>query len=123
MISREQAEELAYGWIDAFNRRDLDAVMAHYADDVQFSSPAVIEVAREPSGTIHGKAALRAYFEKGVAAYPELGFELVHVLTGIESVTVVYRSLHRERIGAEVMVLDADGRIASVMVHYGPAAE
>lgn len=118
MISREQAEELAYGWIDAFNRHDLDAVLSFYADDVRFTSPAVIEVAREPSGTIQGKEALRAYFEKGIAAYPELGFVLVHVLTGIQSVTLVYRSVHRERLGAEVMQLDAQGRIAAVLVHY-----
>jgi hypothetical protein len=118
MISRERAEELAYGWIDAFNRHDLDAVMAHYTDDVQFTSPSVIELAREPTGTLHGKDALRASFEKAIAAYPELGFELVHVLTGIQSVTLVYRSLHRERLGAEVMQLDAQGRIAAVLVHY-----
>lgn len=118
MISRDQAEELAYGWIDAFNSHDLDAILAFYADDVRFTSPAVIEVAREPSGTIEGKDALRDYFAKGMAAYPELGFELVHVLTGIQSVTLVYRSLHRDRLGAEVMQIDGQGRISAVLVHY-----
>jgi hypothetical protein len=118
MISREQAEDLAYSWIDAFNRHDLDAVMAHYADDVQFTSPSVIELAREATGTLRGKDALRSVFEKAFAAYPELGFELVHVLTGIESVTLVYRSLHRDRLGAEVMQIDGRGRIAAVQVHY-----
>jgi ketosteroid isomerase-like protein len=32
-------------WIAAWNRRDVDAVLAHYADDAQFVSP----VARKSS--------------------------------------------------------------------------
>lgn len=121
MITQRQAEEIAREWIDAFNRHDLDAVLAHYADDVEFTSPAIIELLGEPSGTIRGKDALRTYFAKGLATYPDLAFELLDVLTGVNSLTIHFRSLHRDRLGAEVMVLDKDGLVSKVMAHYSPA--
>ena len=118
MISPEQADTLAREWVDAFNRRDLDSVLSHYADDVEFSSPAVIDVMREPSGTIRGIAALREYFGQALEKYPNLGFELLHILTGVDSVTILYRSLHRGSMGAEVMALNDTGMVSRVVVHY-----
>ncbi len=118
MISPEQADQLARGWVDAFNRHDLDAVLDHYADDIEFSSPAVIDVMREPTGTIRGKPALEAYFGQALEKYPDLGFEVLHILTGVNSVTILYRSLHRGRLGAEVMTLNGHGKVSRVTVHY-----
>jgi len=118
VINPEQAQELARAWVEAFNRHDLDAMLSHYADDVEFSSPAVIDVLREPSGTIRGKEALRGYFQQALEKYPDLGFELLDILTGVDSVTILYRSVHRGRAGAEVMVLDPQGKVVKVIVHY-----
>jgi len=118
VISPEQAGLLARDWVDAFNRHDLNAVMSHYADDIEFSSPAVIDVTREPTGTLRGKQALEAYFAKALEKYPNLGFELLHILTGVNSVTILYRSLHRGSMGAEVMTLNGKGMVSRVVVHY-----
>ena len=118
MISPEQADEFGRDWVDAFNRHDLDAVMAHYAGDIEFSSPAVIDVTREPTGTLRGKKSLREYFAKAMDKYPNLGFELLHILTGVNSVTILYRSLHRGSLGAEVMTLNDEGKVSQVTVHY-----
>ena len=43
-VSQARAEAFARDWIDAFNRHDLEAVLSHYADDVEFSSPVVTEI-------------------------------------------------------------------------------
>ena len=118
MISPEEADLLARDWVDAFNRHDLQAVLAHYADDIEFSSPAIIDVLREPTGTIRGKQALEAYFGQALEKYPHLGFELLHILTGVNSVTILYRSLHRGSLGAEVMTLNGQGKVSRVTVHY-----
>jgi len=118
VISPEEAELLARDWVDAFNRHDLQAVLAHYADDIEFSSPAIIDVLREPTGTIRGKEALEAYFGQALEKYPHLGFELLHILTGVNSVTILYRSLHRGSLGAEVMTLNGQGKVSRVTVHY-----
>jgi ketosteroid isomerase-like protein len=43
LMLREQAWEAAKDWCDAWNCRDLDGIMLHYADDVEFSSPTVVK--------------------------------------------------------------------------------
>jgi hypothetical protein len=118
VISPEEADILARDWVDAFNRHDLDAVLGHYAEDIEFCSPAVIDVMREHSGIVRGKEALRKYFGKALEKYPDLGFEVLHILTGVDSITILYRSLHRGRLGAEVMTLNEEGLVAKVSVHY-----
>lgn len=118
MISPEQADTLAREWVEAFNRHDLDAVLAHYVEDIEFTSPAVIDVMREPTGTLHGVNALRDYFGKALAKYPNLGFELLYILTGLDSVTILYRSLHRGSLGAEVMSVNTQGKVVRATVHY-----
>lgn len=37
-LTQAYAQSKAQNWVDAWNRRDLDAVMAHYADDVSVCS-------------------------------------------------------------------------------------
>jgi SnoaL-like protein len=66
---------------------------------------------------VHGKPALRAYFAKALAASPDLRFELLDVFTGVSSVAVYFRNSSRG-LQIEIMELDADGRIARVLVHH-----
>jgi len=76
-----------------------------------------VKLLNNPSGTISGKESLRSYFGKALASYPDLKFDLIQVLTGVDSVTVYYRSV-KEMLAAEVMVLNSNGEIVRVMAHY-----
>lgn len=102
------ARAFAEGWIDAWNAHDLDAVLAHYSDDFEFSSPLVIQVAGEPTGTLKGKAAVQTYWRAALACVPTLRFDLVDVLAGVDCLTILYRG-HRG-LAAELFDLDANGR-------------
>ncbi len=114
------AQHLARNWIAAWNRHDLGAVLDHYAEEIEFTSPLVAKLAGETSGTLRGKAALGSYFAKGLAAYPGLHFELQQVLAGIDSATLVYRSVN-DLIAAEVVQVGDAGKIRRAQVHYGAA--
>ena len=52
-----------------------------------------------------------------VTSSADLKFELLDVFTGVSSVAVYFRSSVRG-LQLEVMELDADGRIARVLVHH-----
>src|SRR5438270_868337 len=39
MLTRDAALALADAWSRAWNAHDLDAILSHYADDVEFVSP------------------------------------------------------------------------------------
>jgi len=62
-----EARKAAKDWCDAWNRRDLDAIMDHYSDEVEFSSPTVIK-RWECRWWLRGKAKVRENFAIGVKA-------------------------------------------------------
>lgn len=117
MMNDQQAISLAQAWIAAWNRHDLDAIVRHYAPDVKFTSPFVSALSGEPSGTIHGRELLKAYFGKGLQAYPDLHFELIRTLTGVDSLLLYYRSVNGLLAG-EMMTVNGEGLIQAVRVHY-----
>ena len=82
MISHEQADRFATEWIGAWNAHDLDAIVAHYAEDVSFVSPFVAALTGEESARIEGRDGLREYFRQGLEAFPDLHFELYTALPG-----------------------------------------
>lgn len=118
-MTSEAARSFARGWIDAWNRHDLDAVLAHYAEEFEFSSPLIPDFAGEPSGTLRGKEAVKAYWAKGLARLPDLHFELTGVLVGIDSVMVTY--MGHKGPAAEVFLLDPEGRVRRGIALYGVA--
>ena len=118
MLAPEAAHGFARRWIDAWNAHDLDRILDLYDADAVMHSPLIVERMGEPSGTLRGKEALRAYWSIGLAASPPLRFELLGVYVGVESVTVHYRSVGR-RLVAEVLTLDEAGRIVRGTSHHG----
>lgn len=66
MLDLATARRFAADWCDAWNRRDLDAIMSHYADDVRLCSPKVVARYGIPDGWLEGKDRLREYFAIGL---------------------------------------------------------
>src|SRR5215831_4331753 len=65
VMTSEQARRFAEEWVDAWNRHDLDGILAHYSEDVVFSSPFAARLIPGGDGTVRGRAALREYFKAG----------------------------------------------------------
>jgi hypothetical protein len=68
--------------------------------------------------TVRGKAALREYFLRGLEAYPDLRFDLIDALWGLETIVVYYVNNVRGGKTAEVMLLNAAGKIRHVWANY-----
>ena len=117
MISVEHAEQIAARWLAAWNAHDLGAILSHYADPVEFTSPLVVDRLGRADGTIRTKAELRDYFAIGVGPDSTLRFELIDVLPGVAGITLYYRN-HRGKTVAETMFLDGDDRVVKAAVHY-----
>ena len=111
------ADRFAAEWIAAWNAHDIPRVLSHYADDFEMSSPVIVQVAGEASGRLHGRAAVGAYWAKALKLVPELRFELLCVLAGVDSVTLHYRGAGG-RLAAEVFFFGADGKVARAVAHY-----
>ena len=120
MLDSTYAQRFASEWIDAWNAHDLERVLAHYADDFEMTSPYIAQIAGEPSGTLRGKAAVAAYWKKALGLIPDLRFELIAVLTGVDSVTLHYKGAGG-RLAAEVFHFRPDGKVIRAFAHYAAA--
>lgn len=117
MIAADRAAQVAAEWIGAWNAHDLDAILSHYAEELEFTSPLIVQRLKRADGTLRSKTELRGYFALGVGPGSSLRFELIDVLPGVDSVTLYYRN-HRGQTVAEMMMLDDDNRIIKAVVHY-----
>ena len=116
-MEKSFVDGFAADWISAWNARDLERVLSHYADDFEMSSPFIMQIAAEPSGTLHGKAAVRRYWAAALELLPDLHFELISVLVGVRSITLYYKGA-RDRPAAEVFHFGSDGKVTSAFAHY-----
>ena len=117
MLSEKEALRFAEEWAAAWNAHDLERILSHYRDDATLTSPVVVQLLGQADGTVVGKPALRAYFARGLAAFPQLRFSIERVAWGVASVVVVYQNQRGTRT-AEFMELAADGRVRRVVANY-----
>lgn len=116
-MTKEEAWKLAEDWAAAWNAHDVELILAHYEEGVELTSPVAAQLLGTADGKVVGKANLRAYFQKGLAAYPELQFRLEDVFWGVSSVVLVYKNQKGTRT-AEFMELSAAGKVARVVANY-----
>ncbi|MEU6432562.1 nuclear transport factor 2 family protein [Microbispora sp. NPDC046973] len=91
-------------WVTAWNAHDVDAVLAHFAEDVTFRSPVAAQLVGG-DGTIRGKAALRAYWTEGLRRIPDLRFEVLGSYVGVDCLVVNYRN-QKGGLVNEVLIFD-----------------
>jgi ketosteroid isomerase-like protein len=105
-------------WVAGWNSHDLDRILTHYADDVVFSSPHVIERFGKPSGEVHGKEELRAYWGSGLQGERDLHFTVEDVRFSVDTIVINYRN---QRGGAVAEVLRfRDGLVCWGCGAYAP---
>jgi hypothetical protein len=120
-MDREDARRWADDWAEAWNRRDLDAVLDHFEDEVVFSSPRALQVLGVC--TVRGKASLREYWRAAIASVGSLRFQVRRILwdpAGAELSIVYDREVDgRHDRASEVLQFGPSGRVVRGEVFYG----
>jgi ketosteroid isomerase-like protein len=106
------ARRFSEEWVAAWNSHDLDRILSHYSEDFEMASPYIVTRMQEPSGKLRGKSAIRTYWAKGLAAAPDLKFELIDTLLGAASLVIYYRRQNGHTV-AEVLEFDAQWRLVT----------
>lgn len=114
----DQARSLAQQWCDAWNRGDLEAILAHYADDVALNSPLVAQRWGVADGWLRGKDALRRNFAMGLAGTPGMRFDLVEVLLGQNAYCVLYKR-ETGKLVCDLVEPNAEGLACRVVACHG----
>ena len=81
---------LGKAWIAAWNSRDLERVLALYAEDAEMTSDGIVRLGFTVQGSVRGKQNLRAYWSKALALLPNLHFTLTGIFTSPNSLIVHY---------------------------------
>jgi hypothetical protein len=119
------AEAFAAQWADAWNRRDIESVLAHFHENVVFVSPTALAVTG--SSTVRGKAALRAYWTKAMAGISALHFTVDRILWANDrrELAIVYQAAINGQIRrvSENLTLDSAALVVAAEVFHGALRE
>jgi SnoaL-like domain len=111
MIEQAWAESFAREWIEGWNTHDLDRIMAHYRNDLTMTSPLIEQRMQLAGGSLQGKLAVREYWAQGLAAAPDLHFQLVSVFAGVRSIGIVFTSASLGKTVVEYLEFDDEQHV------------
>lgn len=94
-------------WVQAWNAHDVEAVLAHFHDDVVFTSPVAAELLPETAGVVRGKPALRRYWTRALQRIGNLRFAVEAVYQGVDTVVIAYRNQNGGLV-SEILRFDGD---------------
>lgn len=73
-MNQELLINIAHKWFDAFNRQDLEALLALYDNNAEHYSPKLKLRQPETNGWIKGKDSLRSWWADAFERLPELRY-------------------------------------------------
>lgn len=86
------AIEFARDWEAAWNRRDVEAVLKHFHEDVVFTSPVARQIGFAEDGIVNGKDALRLYWTTALAKSTSLRFQVTAVYQGVNTLVILFKN-------------------------------
>jgi ketosteroid isomerase-like protein len=113
----ENLRSLVEDWIEAWNARDLDRIMRHYASSVVFEANTVVRRWNRPDGILRGVDELREHFRMGLDLSPTLRFELEEVFTVPSGYAALYRRDNGNRV-LDVVELNEFSKATNVKAFY-----
>jgi ketosteroid isomerase-like protein len=118
-VNREQAERWVQEWIAQWNRRDLEAILGHYREDVVMRSPTSELLVG--STVVRGRKALAEYWKRAMAQVRTLKFTLERSVWEPERrVLVIAYESHvneRHRFACELFVFDEEYRVVETAAY------
>ena len=121
MLNVMSNEGVARAWLESFNKYDVDALVALYADDATHTSPKIRALHPESGGKLRGHAELATWWRASNARLPGLRYELTALTANDDRVFIEYLR-HAPAEGpmpvAEVFDIRA-GKIVASRVYHG----
>ena len=122
-MTSDEARAFAAQWAEAWNGRNIEQVLAHFREEVEFTSPTALSVMGVP--TVRGKGSLREYWTKALARLASLRFTVDRVVWDPDSreLAIIYTSETdgKARRVSENLRFDAAGQVVAAEVFHGVA--
>ena len=87
---RSQADSRAFAerWVCDWNRKDVEAMLTNFSDDVVFTSPRAQAIVG--SSRVEGKSKLREYWTRAISRVQTIHFALDLVISDGDRMGIVY---------------------------------
>ncbi|WP_162126938.1 nuclear transport factor 2 family protein [Flavobacterium phycosphaerae] len=118
MTNVAYAHQFAQEWVDSWNSHNLDQILSHYSDDFTIETPMAIKLYPQSNGLVAGKEEVRKYWTIGLERIPDLKFELLEVLTGVNGISIYYLNTATQKKAVEVMQFNEQQKVYKAIVHY-----
>lgn len=113
-MEKKKLIEVVERYLEAYNEKDLDGILALYAEDASMEDP----VGSEPRS---GRAAIREFYEHGFAMGAKVALDGGIRCAGDSVAFPMRASLGDTTIEIiDVFDLDSDGRIARMRAYWSP---
>lgn len=120
-MTADDARTFAARWAEAWNRRDIEQVLADFHDDVVFTSPTALAVMGIP--TVRGKESLRAYWTTALSRLTSLRFTVDRVAWDADNreLAIIYTAETdgKARRVSENLVFNCAGQVVVAEVFHG----
>jgi len=118
MITIDFAKQFSKNWIKDWNSHNLEKTLSHYTDDFTIESPLALKRLPETNGIVIGKDNVRKYWNIGLESNPNLHFEIINLLIGVNSITIYYLNAATNKKSAELMIFNDNKKIIKAIVNY-----
>ncbi len=117
-MTEEFAKHFAEEWVASWNSHDLERILEHYSEDFTIETPMALKIKPETQGVVAGKSKVREYWAQGLKLIPNLQFEIIDVLVGINGLTIYYRNTATGRKTVEIMFFNAQQKVEKAFAMY-----
>ena len=119
-MGKDEMNSFVRSWIAGWNAHDLDAILAHYADEVVFYSPMIFRVTGSEQPSIQGRPGLELYWRRALGMAPDLRFELQSSFYGRGALMILY-SNQTGRRASEAFVFNGEAKVCLSIATYEAA--
>ena len=117
-MTTDFATAFARSWVDAWNAHELEKILSHYSEDLTIESPMAVKLYPQSGGTVIGKNEVRKYWTIGLDKSPDLKFELLEVLVGVNSLALYLFNTSSKKKSVEVMSFNDENKVYKAIVSF-----
>lgn len=116
---KRDSKAFADRWISEWNRKDVEAMLSHFSEDVIFTSSRARAILGSPR--VEGKSRLREYWTKAIDRIQTIRFTLDYLIGDDDRMGIVYTAeIDGRRVrSVEFLVFGDDGLIREGEAMHG----
>jgi ketosteroid isomerase-like protein len=117
-MTKEFATAFARDWVDAWNSHDIEKILSHYSEDFTIETPMAIKLYPQSHGIVVGKSEVRKFWTIGLEKSPNLKFELLDLLIGVNSIGLYLFNTSSNKKSIELMSFNNENKVNKAIVTY-----